>query len=459
MQSPVMRKVLPTIVLPAAALSLGFGGLGNNKAEVMQEMLLPDAVGVKTLQNTPWSALPGDPAPEAEAIVKRYLATLQSMGLNPNEQGVWLQSGPSLFVNHQGNQPLSAASLTKIATSLAALETWGPGHQFETRVYANGPIQNGVLQGNLVVEGTGDPMFVWEEAIALGNALNQAGISQITGELIIVGNFLMNFDFDPVKSGNFLKQAINSKAWQGGVSAQYAEMKPQPNKPTVVIQGNVRAVPTIDANQMGLTPVVNHKSLPLLQLVKRLNVYSNNVMSEVLSRLIGGPQITAERAARAASISQNEVLLINGSGLGVENRISPQASVQMFTALARYAERGGFTISDLFPVSGRDVGTLIDRSIPKNTVVKTGTLNEVCALAGVLPTRDRGLVWFSIINRGSQIEALRNQQDILLQQLQAAWGKPATLAKTVTPNPAIDASTAKLGAIERNEILGGTAAR
>jgi D-alanyl-D-alanine carboxypeptidase/D-alanyl-D-alanine-endopeptidase (penicillin-binding protein 4) len=441
-------------LVPALTLVMGgVVGFGAARPEIMKEMMLPDAVGVTTLQNTPWEALQGDGDPQAEAIVRRYLETLKSQGLDVNKQGVWMQSGASMLVNHQGTTPLSVASLTKVATSLAALETWGAAHQFDTLVYATGPIQNGVLQGNLVIQGSGDPMFVWEEAIALGNTLNTLGIQQVTGELVITGNFFMNFDFDPMKSGEFLKQALNSKAWSGELSEQYAQLKPRPNKPTVIVNGNVRAIENLDLNAMNAKVIIKHQSLPLMHLIKRLNVYSNNIMAESLSRSIGGPQITAQRAASAAGISAQEISLVNGSGLGVENRISPHAVSQMFSAIARHAERNGFTVSDLFPISGTDVGTLIDRRIPKHAVIKTGTLNEVCALSGILPTRDRGLVWFSVVNYGSQIEGFRRQQDLLLQQLQAYWGTPKNRAFSITPTPKVNMPQSELGATRRNQVL------
>ena len=53
--------------------------------------------------------------------------------------------------------------------------------------------------------------------------------------------------------------------------------------------------------------------------------------------------------------------------------------------------------------------------------MKTGTLNEVSALAGMLPTRERGLVWFTLINQGQGIEFFRNEQDRLLQRLAKHW--------------------------------------
>jgi serine-type D-Ala-D-Ala carboxypeptidase/endopeptidase (penicillin-binding protein 4) len=93
---------------------------------------------------------------------------------------------------------------------------------------------------------------------------------------------------------------------------------------------------------------------------------------------------------------------------------------------------------------------MLDRKIPLGTTVKTGTLNEVSALTGALPTRDRGLVWFTIINHGTQIVQLRQQQDHLLQTLLTNWGQPSTtpwgIARHNTTPP-------YLGDPERNEIL------
>ena len=54
---------------------------------------------------------------------------------------------------------------------------------------------------------------------------------------------------------------------------------------------------------------------------------------------------------------------------------------------------------DFFPVAGRDrTGTMVDRNIPYGITVKTGTLWEVSALAGMIPTAERGPIWFAIIN-------------------------------------------------------------
>jgi len=67
------------------------------------------------------------------------------------------------MANHQGTVPLPAASLTKIVTSLAALKTWGPAHQFGLVQPA---CKRWSVAGDLIIQGSGDPFFVWEEAIA-----------------------------------------------------------------------------------------------------------------------------------------------------------------------------------------------------------------------------------------------------------------------------------------------------
>jgi serine-type D-Ala-D-Ala carboxypeptidase/endopeptidase (penicillin-binding protein 4) len=418
-----------------------------------QLLAIKDPVGISRRISEPWAVLSDSRDPEAEAIVQRYLKTLSDLGLSPKEQGVWLQSGLFHLANNQGQTPLSAASLTKIATSLAALETWGPNHQFNTQLLTNGTVQNGVLQGDLIVQGGGDPMFVWEEAIGLGNALNQLGIRQVTGDLVITGNFVMNFDEDPAKAGVWLKQALNAATWPEAVQAQYAKMLPGTGKPSLTIAGNARTAPSSVSGQLLLT----HQSLPLWNLVKRLNVYSNNFMSESLARQMGGPSVVMQKVVTAAGIEPNQIRLANGSGLGEENQISPQAISTMFAAIQRYASLHNLNIADLFPSAGTDVGTIDDRDLPRNAVVKTGTLNSVSALAGVVPTQQRGLVSFAIVNRGTNLEGLRDRQDVLLRQLQQAWGAPVQRPIDVSPIAPSQDERVKLGTMSRN-IVPGTGA-
>lgn len=380
--------------------------------------------------------------PLAAGTVQQYLKQLSQKGFAETEQGVWIQSGEQLLAHQQGATPLPAASLTKIATSLVSLQTWGPQYQFVTQVSATGPIQQGVLQGDLVIQGVGDPLFVWEEAIQLGNTLNTIGIKRVTGNLLIAGGFTMNYEADPTVAGNLLREGLNADTWSKAAQTQYSTLPRGTPRPQVVIEGVVKLAATPPAQ---LTPLVRHHSLHLAQLLRQMNIYSNNAMAETLAASVGGAQVVAQRAAIAAAVPPAEIQLINGSGLGTENRISPRAVCGMFQAIERYLQPDQLTVADLFPVAGRDRGTLAARKVPVATVAKTGTLWNVSALAGVMPTRDRGSICFSIINHGNDVATFRTQQDMLLQQLLQHWG--AQLPTPVQPaaNELIDTS--------RNQIL------
>ncbi|MEN9230708.1 MAG: D-alanyl-D-alanine carboxypeptidase, partial [Thermostichus sp. DG02_5_bins_236] len=133
-------------------------------------------------------SLPASHAAESGSLqpqVDRYLAQLAQRGFPQTAQGVWLQTGERVLAQHQGSTPLPAASLTKVATTLASLHQLGPEHRFVTLFGTFGSVGNGVLQGDLWVLGGEDPLFVWEEAIAVGNVLNAQGIRQVTGDLVI----------------------------------------------------------------------------------------------------------------------------------------------------------------------------------------------------------------------------------------------------------------------------------
>ncbi|YAF97914.1 MAG: D-alanyl-D-alanine carboxypeptidase [Nodularia sp. CChRGM 3473] len=415
-----------------------------------------EALEVLAWQSSPGFVLAPDPNPSGATTVQEYLKGLITSKLvaeNLTEsQGIWMQSGPMLMANHQGTTPLPAASLTKIATSLVALKTWGSDHQFETLVSATGPIVNGVLQGDLVITGGGDPMFVWEEAIALGNTLNKMGIKQVKGNLVINGNFAMNFQEHPVLAGQMLKQALNHSTWTRPATYIHSIMPKGTPKPQVVIAGGIKFSAQPNPQQ---TLLVRHYSLPLQQLIKEMNVFSNNFMAEMLAESVGGAAVMQSKAAKLANVPEAEIQLINGSGLGVDNRISPRAVCAMLMAIQREAVTQQINVADLFPTSGFDRrGTMQARKMPNATVMKTGTLRDVSALAGVIPTRDRGLVWFTIINRGPYVSDFRVSQDKLLQSLVQQLAVAPNVPPAVTPQSP-KYSSPELGAVSRNEILLG----
>ncbi|GAB2793023.1 hypothetical protein GCM10027040_19060 [Halomonas shantousis] len=81
---------------------------------------------------------------------------------------------------------LSPASVSKLYISAAALDRWGPQHRFTTRFVTTGHLDSqGVLHGDLVLEGGGDPALVSEDLWRLVQGLRQQGVSAVTGQLVI----------------------------------------------------------------------------------------------------------------------------------------------------------------------------------------------------------------------------------------------------------------------------------
>ncbi|NET42737.1 D-alanyl-D-alanine carboxypeptidase [Okeania sp. SIO2B3] len=381
----------------------------------------------------PLTLPPDNPETIASNQVKTYLNRLASQGFSQQNQGIWIQSNDTLLANHQGTIPLPAASITKVATSLVALRTFNPDHQFITLIGTTGEIENGVLNGDLVIQGGEDPFFVWEEAIAIGNLLNKIGIQRVTGNLIITGKFYMNFESNPQTAGNLLKQGLNSKIWSSEVLNQYQTLPPGTAKPQVIIDGIVEVSPTPPEN---IKLLVRHYSFPMAELVKKMNQYSNNLMADMLAEAVGGYQVVAEKTAQFVGVPKEEITLINGSGLGEENRISPRAATGMFLAIEKYLQQYNMNVADVFVIVGKDKGILDERKqLPNLAVVKSGTLNYVSALAGALPTKEQGIVWFTILNKGPNVTELRNQQEIFLKDVLNNWGAVELSLPELTANP------------------------
>jgi len=100
---------------------------------------------------------------------------------------------------------LPPASVTKAITALYALEFLGADHRFETRLLATGPVEGGVLAGDLVLAGGGDPTLDTDALADMAAALKRAGVREITGRFRVWGGALPYrhaiYDRQPVHVG------------------------------------------------------------------------------------------------------------------------------------------------------------------------------------------------------------------------------------------------------------------
>ena len=137
------------------------------------------------------SILPRARIPARDAI-SRMVASRAFSG----EVGVFvmdLQTGEELEdINGAMAQP--PASVTKAVTALYALETLGVEHQFRTRILAEGEITNGILEGNLILAGGGDPNLVTDQLAELAQKLKESGLREVRGDFLVWDNALTNLD-------------------------------------------------------------------------------------------------------------------------------------------------------------------------------------------------------------------------------------------------------------------------
>ena len=91
---------------------------------------------------------------------------------------------------HEGDLAQPPASVTKAVTALYALDALGAGHRFATRILATGPVSNGVVQGDLVLAGGGDPTLDTDTLADMARRLKAAGVREVRGQFKVWGGAL-----------------------------------------------------------------------------------------------------------------------------------------------------------------------------------------------------------------------------------------------------------------------------
>jgi D-alanyl-D-alanine carboxypeptidase/D-alanyl-D-alanine-endopeptidase (penicillin-binding protein 4) len=356
----------------------------------------------------------------ATAASLSELAALARTILGPG-QGVYVESGDgSVLVAQADAIAVHPASVSKVPTTLALLRKFGPDHRFVTTFAAAGQVKGGTLDGDLLVEGDGDPYFVDENALLVALRLNEAGVQTVRGAVRAQGPVI--FDWQPDADAARLQHALAGGAAPAAWAAVQALAGPSTSAPPLLrFEDAMRAA--MPENEAQAQPLVIHRSQTLLSLLKSLNDYSNNVFKP-LAAAAGGPA-EVESFARSLVPPQMraEIQLGDGAGTDARNRLSPRAAVKLLRALEQELARGGHTLADALPVSGIDAGTLHARlagpGMTGHIAGKSGTFGDygASALVGAIPTSDLGTVYFAILDHGVPVPEARRRQDRFLRAL------------------------------------------
>ncbi len=127
--------------------------------------------------------------------------------MDPNTGRVLLSQLPDV--------PRSPASTVKTLTTFAALDMLGPTYTWHTRALTRGTITDGVLEGDLILQGGGDPYITLERWWSFVQALRAKGLKSIRGDIVIDNTAFSlpaedpgAFDGRPNRSYNVLPDAL-----------------------------------------------------------------------------------------------------------------------------------------------------------------------------------------------------------------------------------------------------------
>jgi len=163
-------------------------------------------------------------AARADSLPATVAAALRAADVPTEDAAVLVQQVDARrpVLAHNAGKAMNPASVMKLVTTLAALELLGPTFAWKTELYAAGQRRGDVLEGDLVLRGSGDPKLTVENLWLMLRALRARGLRDIRGDLVLDRSYFepitqdeASFDNEPLKPYNVLPDAllVNFKAY------------------------------------------------------------------------------------------------------------------------------------------------------------------------------------------------------------------------------------------------------
>jgi len=117
-------------------------------------------------------------------------------------------AGPPLFASRE-HAAVNPASVMKLVTSYAALDLLGPAFTFRTDALLAGELRDGVLRGDLVLRGGGDPKLTYERLWQVAHRLHARGLTEIRGDVVVDRGYFAPASYDPAAFDARPRRAYN----------------------------------------------------------------------------------------------------------------------------------------------------------------------------------------------------------------------------------------------------------
>jgi D-alanyl-D-alanine carboxypeptidase/D-alanyl-D-alanine-endopeptidase (penicillin-binding protein 4) len=144
------------------------------------------------------------------AVVK----ALKHAGVPTAAAGVYVQevTGKKVLARSSPTVPFNPASTMKLVTTKAALDLLGPTFTWKTQAYANGMQTGDVLEGDLIIKGSGDPKLVTENFWLFLRQIRARGIREIRGDLLLDRSAFEEIVYDPASFDGDAMKPYNAGA-------------------------------------------------------------------------------------------------------------------------------------------------------------------------------------------------------------------------------------------------------
>ena len=324
------------------------------------------------------------------------------------------------------------ASVEKLYTTATALRRFGPSARLTTELRFAGTLyDSGVLNGNLILRGGGDPTLGSGDIDALASAASQAGLKRISGAIVgdesrfdtRRGGPSSGWGVDYYLGGSLGALTVNRGSGDSARPGRAAAI-------ALAKELRSRGIRSADATRAGKAPTASTRiayvrSPTIAALAKATNVPSDNFIAETLLKNLGARYGSGGTTSRGAAVVSSflrrvgiRARVVDGSGLSRGNRTTPREVVALLSEMHQSTQRANFENS--LAVAGR-TGTLAGRM--NGTAAegvcrgKTGTLSDVSGLSGICRAANGHVIAFSMLMNSVSTDRARGLQDSVLKAI------------------------------------------
>jgi serine-type D-Ala-D-Ala carboxypeptidase/endopeptidase (penicillin-binding protein 4) len=345
----------------------------------------------------------------APALSERYsLVVLDGMG--------------RVIYAKRANSAVAPASALKLIVADAALNILGPAYRFHTVLAATHAPEDGRLDSDLWLVGSGDPSLRSDDLRGGVKLLARGGLRRIDGSVAIDAGEMsgpeINPNWDPSDADEDFQAPVSAVSLDGDtIETQPDVWVPVHDVPVVVGSALERMLahagittadhPVIANAPLDTIVLWDHRSPPLRTLIAHMLFFSDNHYAEQLMRTLAVDAGEVGNNANGISVERDflssrgiptaGIRLVDGSGLAESDRV---AAITLARILSDSELRDpGEPLYMLLPGGRRD-GTLTDYDFTTasgRVRAKTGTLNDANSLAGYVTTMHHGRIVFAFL--------------------------------------------------------------